>query len=83
MGEDGGSTAGHISKFKSQALTGGDKQRAWQAFRDKHKFADEEILRTAMGKFINLKLENGESLNTLFRTGKPSEDGKVTRGNDP
>lgn len=62
----GRNPAGLILKSKSQTLTGGNGHRASLALMDKCKYGSEDTLRTAMRKFMDLKLEDGENPDILF-----------------
>lgn len=66
VGKVGGAPVGFIRKYKSQALTCGDGQRVWLTLMDKYKYESGEILRTAMNKFMSVKLEDDEDPDSLF-----------------
>lgn len=66
VGKVGKALAGLIRKFKSQALTDDNGQRAWLSLMDKDNHESEEILRKAMSKLMNLKIDNGEDPDTPF-----------------
>ena len=65
VGKAGGALVGHIHLFKSQALTGGDGQRA-QALLGKYNYENEEIICTSIRNIMKLKLEDGKDPETPF-----------------